>query len=125
MEILSKILQAVLEIVLPAAAVWMVARLSRQVTDAIEKLRNDRPDLYCFVRDMTSTVTMAAEQIFGSGKGTEKKKYAIGALENILNAQGITLDLQAIDALIEASVYDNFNRWKNSPILEPETKEAE
>ena len=42
----------------------------------------------------------AAEQIYGSGKGIEKKAYVI----NYLNDKGITLDEQSIEVAIEAAV---------------------
>lgn len=45
----------------------------------------------------------AAEQIYkGSGRGDEKKQYVL----NWLKEHGITVDEQAIDAMIEAAVYE-------------------
>lgn len=45
----------------------------------------------------------AAEQIYkGSGRGEEKKQYVL----NWLKEHGITVDEGAIDALIEAAVYE-------------------
>lgn len=45
----------------------------------------------------------AAEQIYkGSGRGDEKKQYVL----NWLKEHGITVDEGAIDALIEAAVYE-------------------
>lgn len=45
----------------------------------------------------------AAEQIYvGSGRGKEKKAYAI----NWLREHGVTVDESKLDAMIEAAVYD-------------------
>lgn len=45
----------------------------------------------------------AAEQIYtGSGRGEEKKEYAISWLRE----HGVTVDESKLDALIEAAVYD-------------------
>ena len=45
----------------------------------------------------------AAEQIYiGSGRGTEKKAHVL----NFLNSKGVTLDVESVDAMIEAAVYE-------------------
>ena len=45
----------------------------------------------------------AAEQIYeGSGRGVEKKAHVIA----FLKSKGITFDVEAIDAMIEAAVYE-------------------
>jgi len=44
----------------------------------------------------------AAEQIYhGSGRGAEKKAYVLKWLED----HGVTADMEAIDAMVEAAVY--------------------
>ena len=43
----------------------------------------------------------AAEMIYaGSGRGAEKKEYVL----NFLNSKGFTIDMDSIDALVEAAV---------------------
>lgn len=45
----------------------------------------------------------AAEQIYvGSGLGADKKAHVV----NFLKSKGITLDVESIDAMIEAAVYE-------------------
>lgn len=45
----------------------------------------------------------AAEQLFaGSGRGAEKKAYVLALLES----KGLTIDLDSVDAMIEAAVLD-------------------
>lgn len=53
---------------------------------------------------MVCIAVQAAEQIFGSGKGVDKKEYAL----EYLDANGATklATPEQLDALIEAAVYD-------------------
>lgn len=45
----------------------------------------------------------AAEQIYvGSGRGVEKKAHVL----NFLKSKGVTLDVESVDAMIEAAVYE-------------------
>ena len=45
----------------------------------------------------------AAEQIYvGSGRGAEKKAHVL----NFLKSKGVTLDVDSVDAMIEAAVYE-------------------
>jgi len=51
----------------------------------------------------TEIAVAAAEQLFtGSGRGEEKKKYVL----EFLQRKGFTVDLNALDAMIEAAVYE-------------------
>lgn len=51
----------------------------------------------------TKIAVAAAEQIYsGPGRGDEKKKYVL----EFLYEQGYTIDLDAVNALIEAAVHD-------------------
>lgn len=50
---------------------------------------------------MVCIAVQAAEQLFGSGKGVDKKEY----VEETLVAQGVEID-EAINNMIEAAVYD-------------------
>jgi len=51
----------------------------------------------------TKIAVTAAEQLYsGSGRGEEKKKYVL----HFLQSKGLTVDLDAIDAMIEAAVYE-------------------
>lgn len=49
-----------------------------------------------------SIAVTAAEQIYvGSGRGEEKKAYVL----EFLNSKGLTVDMDALDKLIESAVY--------------------
>ena len=54
------------------------------------------------IRFWTRMAVTAAEQIFGSGKGLEKKQYVVAWL----GERGIYFDGDALDAAIEAAVYE-------------------
>lgn len=49
-----------------------------------------------------SVAVTAAEQIYkGSGRGEEKKAYVL----EFLNSKGLTVDMDALDKMIESAVY--------------------
>lgn len=49
-----------------------------------------------------SVAVTAAEQIYiGSGRGEEKKAYVL----EFMNSKGFTVDMDALDKLIESAVY--------------------
>ena len=53
--------------------------------------------------EWVTIAVQAAEQIYaGSGRGAEKKAYVL----EFLQKKGFTLDMESIDKLIEAAVYD-------------------
>ena len=106
MSLLSKILQAVLEVALPilvsAAAAWAVGKAK----EIFRKLKDENPDTYYVLSMIVEKAVDAAEQIYtGGGRGQEKKEYVINLIENYFRLRGIELDVHIIDAYIEAEVY--------------------
>lgn len=55
---------------------------------------------YQMLANMISVGVRAAEMIFGAGKGAEKKAYVLDLLAN----SGFAVDLDSVDAMIEAEV---------------------
>lgn len=104
MELFSKMLQAVLEIALPmliaSAAGWMIGKC----IEIFKKVRDKNPELYEILVVISKKAVEAAEQIFGGGRGQEKKEYAKMVIKKYLSAKGIILDLDVIEAYIEAAV---------------------
>lgn len=104
MELFSKMLQAVLEIALPmlvaSAAGWMIGKC----IEIFKKVRDKNPELYEILVVISKKAVEAAEQIFGGGRGREKKEYAKMVIKKYLSAKGIILDLDVIEAYIEAAV---------------------
>jgi len=57
---------------------------------------------------------MAAEQAGAAELIKDKKVYAFDIAERWLELRGIKIDLDLIDAAIEAAVYEKFNAGKTS-----------
>lgn len=77
---------------------YIVAQIPPQVMET----------LLVYVRE----VVKAAEQAKIAELIDDKKQYAFSAIEAYLKTLGFDLDIDAIDALIEAAVFDEFNRDK-------------
>lgn len=122
-EVLSNVLQAVLEAALPilvsAAAAWVIGK----VVELVRKLKDTNPELYEILKVIAERAVSAAEQIWGDQHGEEKKAYALNVVEKYLAAKGITLDLDIIDGYIEAAVCD-MNLSKGWFTKMTESKEA-
>ena len=120
-EVLSNVLQAVLEAALPilvsAAAAWVIGK----VVELVRKLKDTNPELYEILKVIAERAVSAAEQIWGDQHGEEKKAYALNVVEKYLAAKGITLDLDIIDAYIESAVGD-MNLFKGWPTKLTESK---
>ena len=113
MELISELLQAVLETALPILVVAGASWLIGKTLEIFRKLKDRNPELYEILKAVCERAVLAAEQVYKSGPGEEKKKYALNTAEQYLKAKGITLDLTVIDAYIEAAVMDmNLDAWK-------------
>lgn len=105
MDLLNKLLQAILEVALPilvsAAAVWLVGK-AREV---FRKLKEVNPEAYQILAAVARRAVLAAEQVYvGEGRGKEKKEYALKVINAYLKSKKINLDLEIIYAYIEAEV---------------------
>lgn len=116
-DILSKSLQIVLEIALPVLAASAAGWMFGKFIEIMKKIRDKNPELYEILSVVSAKAVEAAEQIFGGGKGEEKKKYAINVITKYLKAKGINLDLDIIAAYIEAAVKD-MNEGKKLPSVD-------
>lgn len=63
-----------------------------------QKLSNDKRDKLIF---WVKTAVKAAEQIYGSKTGQQKKDYVVA----FLLSKGIVIDIDEVTALIESEVY--------------------
>lgn len=94
---LTSILQAVIGVVAVLITVYVIPWLKRKLT------AEQQAELAGWV----SIAVAAAEQLYnGQGRGAEKKEYVM----SFLRSKGYTVDVgamaDAIDALIEAAVYE-------------------
>ena len=106
MLLLSKVLQAVLEAVLPILAVALTAWVCGKAVEIFKKLKDKNPELYEICKVVSREAVTAAEQVYGGGSGKQKLEYAINFVEKYLEAKGIKLDIDIILGYIEAAVKD-------------------
>ena len=104
MELLSKVLQAVLEASLPILAAALAAWTVEKAIEMFRKLKDKNPELYEICKVVCREAVNAAEQVYGSGEGKKKLEYAINFVEKYLAAKGIKLDIDIILGYIEAAV---------------------
>lgn len=58
------------------------------------------------VNQILDVIVDAAEQLFGgSGRGAERKEYALKCVSAWLNSRGIKIDAERLDILLEAAVF--------------------
>lgn len=72
-----------------------------------EKLSNEQ---YSFVLWLAAMAVQAAEQYGGSAE--EKKRQALAVAERWLEERGLKLDLNSLDAAIEAAVFSELTKHK-------------
>ena len=115
MELVSKILQIILETALPilvtAGAGWMIGKC----IEIFKKVRDKNPELYEIMNVVSRKAVEAAEQLFGGGRGEEKKRYAIQVIEKYLAAKGIRLNIDVIVMYIESAVKELKEQGKELP----------
>lgn len=106
MELVSKVLQAILEASLPILAAALAAWAMEKAIEMFRKLKDKNSELYEICKVVCREAVTAAEQVYGSGEGKKKLDYAINFVEKYLAAKGIKLDIDIILGYIEAAVKD-------------------
>jgi hypothetical protein len=106
LEYVSKLLQALLLAVLPVLAAQGSALL-------FAAYKNKRAQLNAQNQYMLDTAirvaVFAAEQIYKGGNGEAKKAYAFDIAEKWLAQHNLNIDLDVLDAQIEAAVKTELN----------------
>jgi len=111
LEAISPFIQAILEIVLTALAAVAAYYVKQYLAQLVEKLRqNTTREQFALARIIVDQLVAAAEQLYKDANGDEKKRYVLEQAEKALADYGLILDLQTLDVLIEAAVFDQFNR---------------
>ena len=100
-EIIGQCLTQILRILLPLC----VALIIKWAVELYHKIKEAQPEAAPILEYAAELAVLAAEQIFGSGKGDQKKQYAIETIQRILAENGLKLDLSVIEDAIEAEVY--------------------
>jgi hypothetical protein len=111
-ELLKLVLSAVATILTAAIVPWIIARLKSAQSVVGERT-------WMAILEAATIAVQAAEQSGLAGlivnAGQEKKRYAIEAMQNLLTARGIHLDVGAIESAIEAAV---LTQIKSTPVEE-------
>lgn len=61
------------------------------------------------LRTVVETFVLAAESVYRSKAGQEKKQYVLDQIEQFAKRNGVHVDMELIDAMIEAAVYQIIN----------------
>ncbi len=89
---ITQILMATMTLIMSVITAFLIPYLK-------EKIGEKR---FAELSRWVSVAVTAAEQIYvGSGRGSEKKQYVL----EFLNSKGFTVDMDALDKLIESAVY--------------------
>jgi hypothetical protein len=107
--ILSAVLQVLLEFLLPIVAVAIISALVSWAKLLWAKAKSWNPDTTDLLAEAAKVAVTAAEQAGAAKLISDKKVYAMDIAERWLEQHGIRLDIELIDAAIEAAVYQQFN----------------
>lgn len=103
-DFLVKFLTAFALALIPVVVPLVVAKVKQWLAQAKEVAKEWRPELYQALDMGAKLAVTAAEQAGLAGLIKEKKDYAINALEAYLAEFGYNVDVDVIDAAIEAAV---------------------
>lgn len=122
----GEIITAILRIMIPV----VIALIAKWAGDFWIRLKSTKPDVAEVLSYAVRMAVSAAEQIFGSGHGEEKKERAVEIVTEYLYEHGIVLNIEIIQDAVEAAVFNELNRWKletsiAEPLPEPTEKTAE
>ena len=107
------LLQAALVALASSASAWMVSKAN----EYRGKLSQEKRYYLDFV---ISNGVQAAEQIYKNGNGEQKKAYVLGLAEAYIAKSGLQIDLDEIEARIEAAVFQQFRHYgevNQSPLV--------
>ena len=95
MEVLSNVLQIVLDYLVPLGVVTLISYIVVKLKPILE----DRT-----AKNVIEILVNAAEQLYETGHGEDKLNYVLEQAEEWLKQYHIILDMQKIRALVEAEV---------------------
>ena len=113
----SEFLQQVINVSAPILAVALVSVLATLAKKLWAQAKEAYPHAIDQLEWVAGIAVKAAEQAGGVTLAQEKKAYAIDFVEKWLASKGLTLDIDVIDAAIEAAVWDEFNRVPKPVVL--------
>ena len=111
-NVLSAVLQKLLEYFLPILAVALVGFLAAKIKYFLAESKAWNPKITSLLEEAAVFAVMAAEQAGAAKLIESKKEYAFDIAERWLELRGVHIDLDLIDAAIEAAVYEKFTAGK-------------
>lgn len=115
--VIGEVMTQALRVIIPVC----VALVLKWAIELYHRIKAEQPEWVPVLEYAAEVAVLAAEQIFGSGKGAEKKAYAIQVIQDILAEKGIPLNISVIEDAIEAEVY----KWLHHDDEKPETANAD
>lgn len=110
---ISELVQGLLLAFMPVLASMVAAWLFAQVKSAWLNFKEDHAANYWVIEGIASIAVKAAEQAAVAGLIAEKKDYAVEIAQQYLLERGLKINLDVIEAAIEAAVYSEFNKVKS------------
>lgn len=117
-KMIQTLLEMIITALLPVVLGYIVVWIKEKTNEIKAKVSSEN---LAFAEDVVRRLVLAAEQ---SGLlddamklGKEKKKFVISLAEAELFRKGINIDLDVLDALIEAEVFEAFSQFKTDPEL--------
>lgn len=107
--ILSQVLQAVLIVVLPPVAVFIVKFLQAKILMLWEEAKAWSPTITELVEQAARFAVVAAEQAGAAQLIQDKKAYAIEIAGDWLLEHGVDVNLDLVSAAIEKAVLEYFH----------------
>ena len=116
--ITGEIMTQILKVVIPL----FVAMIIKWAVELYHRIKTEQPDWAPVLEYAAELAVLAAEQIYGNGRGDEKKAYAIQAVTDILTEHGIFINVSVIDDAIEAEVYKWLHHDDKPELTAPEAE---
>lgn len=106
-QVLGELITQGLRIIIPV----FIALIAKWAVELYLKIKAEQPQIVPLLDYMVEQAVLAAEMIYGSGQGAEKKAYAIGVIENWMKEIGLPpIDMDIVADAIEAEVYRQFHQ---------------
>jgi hypothetical protein len=115
---LSKLLQDALVLLLTGLVGILIPFALNWVKLKLANLNQAQLDL---MQQAVAMFVSAAETLGVADRIEDKKEWVLGEIQVYLNSKGIKLDVQLIDAAIEAEVFNQFNRYKPAQVSVTDT----
>lgn len=109
MDVLNKVIVAILGLIAVPIGTMVGYWLKKQIDKVTAEIQAAQPDVFDLLQKFAVSAVQAAEQSGLLETGEAKKEFAIAQVEKWLNQFGIDVDLDQVDAAIEAAVFAELN----------------